>query len=165
MQEMAAKRYQTGATRWITSGMAGMLGGFVGNGVLGLLFTTDALRSILYDPGIQSPLFLEITPQRNIPLSVAGLVMLSAVHGWLYVRFAPAMPGRNWQQKGVFWGVVIFTMFWLPQEWFVYHTLLGEPLLLNLLELTILSVGSVAEGLVIAACLRPVLAPPRGPTV
>jgi hypothetical protein len=86
-------------------------------------------------------------------LSVAGLVVLSAIHGWLYACFARAMPGGNWPQKGLFWGAVIFTMFWLPQEWFVYHTLLGEPLLLNLLELTVLSVGSAAEGLVIAGCL------------
>ena len=141
-------------TGWMRSGAAGMLGGLVGNGVLGILFSSDALRAILYDPGIQSALFIEITPQRDIPLSVAGLVVLSAIHGWLYARFARSMPGRNWPGKGLFWGAVIFAMFWLPQEWFVYHTLLGEPILLNILELGILSVGSAAEGLVIAACLR-----------
>lgn len=140
--------------RWAIAGAAGMLGGFVGNGVLGMVFSSDALRSILYDPAIQSPLFLQVTSERNIPLSVGGLVVLSAIHGWLYALFSQAMPGRSWPQRGIFWGAVIFAMFWLPQEWFVYHTLLGEPLLLNLLELTVLAVGSAAEGLVIAACLR-----------
>ncbi len=131
-----------------------MLGGFAGNGVLGILFSSEVLRSVLYDPDIQSALFLEVTPQRDIPLSVAGLVVLSAIHGWLYAQFAPVIPGEGWLHKGAWWGAVIFAMFWLPQEWFVYHTLLGEPLLLNLLELTVLTVGSVTEGLVIAACLR-----------
>jgi hypothetical protein len=127
-----------------------MFGGFVGNGVLGLLFSSDLVRGVLYDPSIQSALFLEVTPQRNIPVSVAGLVVLSAIHGWLYAQFAPSIPARGWWRKGVFWGVVLFALYWLPQEWFVYHTLLGEPLLLNLLELALLLTGSVAEGTVIA---------------
>ena len=130
-----------------------MAGGFVGNAALGLMFSSNAVRGILYDPAIQSPLFLEITPQRNIPLSVAGLVVLSAIHGWLYLQFLPAIPGRSWLRKGAYWGVVLFAVYWLPQEWFVYHTLLGEPLVLNALELALLLVGSVVEGLVIARCV------------
>ena len=41
-------------------------------------------------------------------------------------------------------------MYWLFQEWFIYNTLLGEPLLLNALELGILMLGSLVEGAVIA---------------
>lgn len=41
-------------------------------------------------------------------------------------------------------------MYWVFQEWFVYHTLLLEPLLLNLLELVILLIGSIIEGLIIS---------------
>jgi flagellar biosynthesis protein FliQ len=41
-------------------------------------------------------------------------------------------------------------MYWLSQEWFIYHTLLGEPLLLNILELSILLTGSLVDGLIIA---------------
>lgn len=41
-------------------------------------------------------------------------------------------------------------MYWLFQEWFIYHTLLHEPILLNLLEPAILLVGSLVEGLIIA---------------
>jgi hypothetical protein len=140
---------------WLYAGAAGMLGGFVGNGVLGLLFSTPVVRSVLYDPRLQSELFIEITPQRNIPVSVAGLIVLSAVHGWFFAQFAGSIPGVAWWRKGLYWGLVIFALYWVPQEWFIYHTLLGEPLLLNLLELSLLLVGSMAEGLVIARCLRP----------
>jgi hypothetical protein len=44
-------------------------------------------------------------------------------------------------------------MYWLFQEWFIYNTLLGEPLILNLLELVILAVGSTVEGIVISFLL------------
>ena len=41
-------------------------------------------------------------------------------------------------------------MFWVFQEWFIYHTLLNEPLILNALNLRILLIGSFVEGLIIA---------------
>jgi hypothetical protein len=41
-------------------------------------------------------------------------------------------------------------MYWLFQEWFIYNTLLGEPVLLNLFELSILLLGSLAEGIILA---------------
>jgi len=44
-------------------------------------------------------------------------------------------------------------MYWVFQEWFVYHTLLGEPILLNILELAILLAGSLVEGMIIALIL------------
>jgi hypothetical protein len=50
-------------------------------------------------------------------------------------------------------------MFWLFQEWFIYHTLLGEPLILNLLELSILLLGSLVEGAIIAFFLARNAAP------
>ena len=132
---------------------AGLLGGFVGNGVLGALFSTPPVRAILYDPSIQSRLFIEVTPQRNIPISVAGLVVLSIIHAcWFSVLFQ-SVPGRSWIGKGLFWGVVIWSMYWVFQEWFIYNTLLGEPILLNLLELVLLLVGSLVEGVIIARVL------------
>jgi hypothetical protein len=57
---------------------------------------------------------------------------------------------RDLGEKRPFLGLSIWAMFWLFQEWFIYHTLLAEPLLLNLLELSILLVGSLIEGVVIA---------------
>jgi len=83
--------------------LAGLAGGFLGNGVLGAAFSLPAIRSILYDPAIQSKLYLEIIPLRNIPVSVGGLVALSVVHSSLLSVFAPSIPGRSWLRKGLFW--------------------------------------------------------------
>jgi hypothetical protein len=134
---------------------AGWTGGFIGNGVLGALFASAPVQAILYDPTLQSRLFLEVTPTRDVPLSVAGLVVLSAIHGVLFAVFQPSIPGASWVARGVFWGGTIWAMYWLFQEWFVYHTLLQEPLILTFVELTLLAIGSVVEGLVIAFILRP----------
>ncbi len=109
----------------------------------------DLTRASIY----RDWLFLEITSRRNIPVSVAGLVILSIIHGWLFSVFKPAIPGTTWLRKGLFWGLTIFLMFWLFQEWFIYNTLLGEPILLNLLELSILLAGSLVEGVIIALFL------------
>ena len=59
---------------------AGLLGGFLGNGVMGAIFSSPPVKAILYNPAIQSPLFIEVTPQRNVIASVAGLVILSVIH-------------------------------------------------------------------------------------
>ncbi len=134
--------------------IAGIIGGFVGNGIVGAIFSIPPITSILYDPQIQSQLFIDITRQRNIPISVAGLVLLSGIHGILYNMFYTSLPGKSWKTKGLFWGLTIWLMYWLFQEWFIYNTLLGEPFILNLLELIILLFGSLAEGLVIAAVLN-----------
>ena len=130
---------------------AGVAGGFAGNAFLGACFTSPWIQSLLYDPAVQSALFLEITPQRDVARSVAGLVVLSSLHGLFFRIFAPSMPGPGWARKGLFWGLVIWAMYWLFQEWFVYHTLLREPLILCLLELALLLAGSLIEGMVIAA--------------
>lgn len=134
--------------------VAGLAGGFVGNGVLGAVFSSTWIHAILYDPALQSALFIELTPRRDIPVSVAGLILLSIVHSWLFNMLAPSMPGKTWIGKGLFWGMSIWLMFWLFQEWFIYRTLLGEPWLLILIELCILLLGSLTEGLVIAAMLK-----------
>jgi flagellar biosynthesis protein FliQ len=130
--------------------LAGLAAGFVGNGVLGALFSSPPIQTILYNPRWQSQLFMEVTPKRNIPVSVAGLVVLSVIHSWLFRVLKTAIPGKSWKSKGLFWGLTIWLMYWLSQEWFIYHTLLGEPLLLNILELSILLTGSLVEGLIIA---------------
>lgn len=133
--------------------VSGLVGGFIGNGVLGALFSSPPIKSLLYDPQLQSRLFIEITPIRSIPVSVAGLVILSIIHAWLFSVFMPSIPGRTWLKKGLFWGLTIWLMYWLFQEWFIYNTLLGEPLILNVLELTILMLGSLVEGVIIALFL------------
>ena len=130
--------------------IAGLAGGFLGNAVLGMLFTSPPVKAILYNPAIQSQLFLDVTPLRNVPLSVVGLVVLSVIHAWLFTVFLSAIQGRTWVRQGLFWGLSIWLMYWVFQEWFIYHTLLKEPLLLNLFELGLLLLGSLVEGVVIA---------------
>lgn len=128
----------------------GLIAGFVSQGILGGLFMSSPVQTILYDPNLQSQLFIEVTSTRALFPSVAGLVVLSIIHSWLYAVFLPSIPGENWVRKGLFWGFTIWLMYWVFQEWFIYHTLLQEPLLLNLLELAILLIGSIIEGLIIS---------------
>lgn len=137
-------------TTYIRAILAGWIGGFLGNGLLGAIFSSPLAKAILYDPNVQSQLFLNVTPQRNIAVSVIGLIVLSGIHGILYACLSPSIPGRNWLMKGVLWGTMIWASYWLFQEWFIYITLLGEPLLLAILELVVLLAGSLLEGVVIA---------------
>jgi len=85
--------------------------------------------------------------------SIVGIVILSISHSWLFSVLQKSIPGKNWINKGVFWGMTIWLMYWVFQEWFIYHTLLQEPILLNLVELTILLMGSLVEGLIISKLL------------
>mgnify|MGYP001567452000 FL=1 len=133
---------------------AGLLAGLVSEGILGAIFVSSFIKSILYNPAIQSQLFIEITPQRNVPVSIIGIIILSIIHAWLYTIFAKSIPGTTWVKKGLFWGLTIWLMFWVFQEWFIYHTLLNEPLILNALELVLLLIGSFVEGLIIAFVFR-----------
>lgn len=134
--------------------ISGLSAGFISEGVLGGLFMSPFIQTILYNPVLQGKLFLEVTPTRNVFISVLGLVILSIAHSWLYTIFLPSIPGKRWVKKGLFWGMTIWLMYWVFQEWFIYHTLLNEPLLLNLVELIILLAGSLIEGLVIAAFFK-----------
>jgi hypothetical protein len=134
--------------------IAGLIGGFIGEGIMGGLFMSPPVNSFLYNPEIQSQLFIEITPDRDLFKSIAGMVVLSIAHAWFYSIFIQSIPGKTWIKKGLFWGFTIWLMYWVFQEWFIYHTLLNEPILLNLLELTILLLGSLAEGIIIAWFLK-----------
>jgi hypothetical protein len=133
---------------------AGLLGGFIGEGIMGGIFMSAPIQKVLYDPALQSDLFLEITPTRDLVTSVAGLVVLSVIHSWLFYVFHASIPGKTWYEKGLFWGLTIWLMYWLFQEWFIYHTLLREPIFLNLIELCILMLGSLAEGCIISLILH-----------
>ncbi|HUT40963.1 MAG TPA: hypothetical protein VM011_06425 [Gammaproteobacteria bacterium] len=133
--------------------VAGWAGGFAGNALLGALFSSPWVREILYNPEVQSQLFISLTPQRNIALSVAGLVVLSGLHGVLFAILRPSIPGESWIGKGVWWGLALWVVYWLAQEWFIYITLLGEPMGLAAFELGILLAGSLVEGVVIAGLL------------
>lgn len=144
---------------WIRAIAAGWIGGFAGNALLGAAFSSTWVRGILYDPTLQSPLFISLTPQRNIAVSVIGLIVLSGIHGVLFAMLRSSLPGRTWITQGLWWGLAIWAMYWLFQEWFIYVTLLQEPLPLAALELAILLGGALVEGVVIAR-----LNPARGGT-
>lgn len=137
-------------TTYIRAVLAGWIGGFMGNGLLGAVFSSPLAKAILYDSNMQSQLFLSVTPQRNIAVSVVGLIVLSGIHGLLYSRLNTSIPGRTWLMQGLAWGAMIWASYWLFQEWFIYITLLGEPLLLAAFELIVLLAGSLLEGVVIA---------------
>lgn len=137
-------------TTYIRALLAGWVGGFVGNGLLGAIFSCAWVKSALYDPALQSHLFITVTPQRDIAISVVGLVVLSGIHGLMYSLLSPSIPGSTWLKKGMSRGIMIWASYWLFQEWFIYITLLGEPFLLASLELAILLLGSLLEGVVIA---------------
>jgi len=132
---------------------SGLIAGFISEGILGALFMSPPIQSILYNPNWQSKIFLDLTPTRDLISSIAGIVILSVAHSWLFSLFQKSIPGESWIKKGMFWGFSIWLLYWVFQEWFIYHTLLKEPILLNLVELTILLVGSVAEGLIISKIL------------
>lgn len=137
-------------TTFVRSLIAGWAGGFAANGLLGVIFSNQWVRTVLYDPSLQSQLFITVTPQRNIAVSVIGLIVLSGIHGLMYSLMSQSIPGRTWLMKGMTWGLMIWASYWLFQEWFIYITLLGEPPVLAIFELIILLAGALLEGLVIA---------------
>lgn len=132
---------------------SGLIAGFISEGILGGLFMSPPVQSILYNPDWQSKIFLEVTPTRDLFPSIAGIVILSVAHSWLFSLFQKSIPGETWIKKGLFWGFTIWLLYWVFQEWFIYHTLLKEPMLLNLVELTVLLLGSFIEGLIISKFL------------
>lgn len=134
--------------------IAGWAGAFVGQGILGVLFTRAPVRDVLFDPELQSPLFIELASTRNIPLSVAGLVLFGGIYGWLQTLLAARYPTDSVGRSGLRLGALIWGVYWLPQEWFIYHTLLHEPLLLCALELVLLALGSLVAGCVTVAAAR-----------
>ncbi|MFH1871965.1 MAG: hypothetical protein ABIK82_09290 [Pseudomonadota bacterium] len=145
--------WNSGCRSVVKSLAAGWVGGFIGNGFLGAMFSMPFVLAILYDPNLQSELFRTVTPTRNIPVSVVGLVVLSGLHGLFFNVLRNSIPGDTWVKRGLWWGFCLWAVFWLAQEWFIYVTLLREPVLLASLELVILLGGSLIEGVVIAAIL------------
>ena len=63
---------------------------------------------------------------------------------------AASIPEKNTNKKSLFWGLTVWLICWLFQDWFIYNTLLGEPFLSNVFERNILMLRSPEEGFVIA---------------
>ena len=84
--------------------ITGLLAGFVSEGILGALFVSPFIKSILYNPAIQSQLFIEITPQRNVPVSIIGIIILSIIHAWLSHHFCKINPRHNMGKERIILG-------------------------------------------------------------
>lgn len=131
--------------------LVGLVAGFVSQGVMGALFLNPWIQPLLYDPTWQSRLYREITPLRDLVPSIVGLVVWGVVPALLHRRLAPTT--APWV-AGLATGAWIWALYWLPQEWFVYVTLLGEPLPLAGVELLLAAVGCAVQGLILGWGLK-----------
>lgn len=118
---------------------------------MGLLFLNPWTQSLLYHADWQSLLYRQVTPQRDLLPSIVGLVVWGVVPAFLHRRLA--LPGSPWR-AGLATATWIGLLFWLPQEWFIYVTLLGEPLPLAALELLFAALGCLVQGWLLAFGLR-----------
>ncbi len=83
--------------------LSGLIGGFVGNGVLGALFSSPPIKAILYNPDLQSQLFRDVTPfpqasSQTMTLSSDGRMQPSATQPGPDKTVAdnrPPAPSRN----------------------------------------------------------------------
>lgn len=141
----------TVSSRWRVV-LVGLLAGFVSQGVMGALFMNPWSQSLLSDPGLQSSLYRELSALRPLVPSIVGLVVWGIVPAVLHHRLAT--PG-SWAKAGLVTGAWVWVLFWLPQEWFMYVTLIGEPLPLAALELVFAAVGCAVQGLILAWGLAP----------
>lgn len=130
--------------------LAGLAAGFFSQAAMGAVFLSPPVQALLYNPAYQSELFRTLTPTRNVAYSVAGLIALSAAHAWLFRLVQESLPPGGRVRRGLTFGVWLWVLYWVPQEWFIYHTLLGEPLWLCAVELAIVLGGSMFEGVLIA---------------
>lgn len=130
--------------------LVGLAAGFFSQAAMGAVFLSPPVQALLYNPAYQSELFRTITPTRDVAHSIAGLIVLSAVHAWLFRLIQDCLPTGGRVRRGLIFGVWLWLLYWVPQEWFVYHTLLGEPLWLCAVELTIVLCGSLLQGALIA---------------
>ncbi|MBU0679740.1 MAG: hypothetical protein KJ626_16685 [Verrucomicrobia bacterium] len=133
--------------------VSGVVAGVVGHGAMGLIFYSPPMQALLYMDPVQSEIFLSICQPRNIPTCAAGIILLSILHAVFFAVFQPSIPGRTWFRKGIFWGFTIWALYWLFQEWLLYTMLLGVPILMNIVELSVLLIGSLVEGVMIALFL------------
>lgn len=73
---------------------SGLLAGAISEGILGTIFMSPPVHRILYNPDWQSPLFLEVTAQRDLFPSIVGIVILSITHSWFFDLFQRSIPGK-----------------------------------------------------------------------
>lgn len=132
--------------------VVGLAAGFVSQGVMGALFMNPWSQAVLGNPGFQSSLYRELSALRPLVPSIIGLVAWGVVPALLHRRLGHS--GPRWR-SGLATGAWVWALFWLPQEWFMYVTLIGEPLPLAALELAFAAVGCGVQGLILGWGLAP----------
>lgn len=94
--------------------------------------------------------YMDTASQMNLPIAIIGLILLSTIHAVIFAFIGGALPGSTWLGRGIVFGVMIWLLFWLFQEWFAFHCLLGVRLSLNSFRLLVLLIGAIIEGVIIS---------------
>lgn len=147
--------------RWGRATIAGAAGIFAGAAVSGpLLFALGPFT--IFNDALQSPKVQAVWDELEpLPLMLSNpvafalvLVLLGVVHGLVFALIAGSLPGGR-VRRGLLYGLLIWLMSHLFFELNGPYALLGEPLPLVGVELTISFVGALAEGVVISAIYGP----------
>jgi len=133
--------------------LSGVLAGAVSNAVVGFVFTRKPIHALMHDGSRNSRRYIDTAAQMNLPMAVIGLILLSVIHSAIFAFIGNALPGTTWLSHGIAFGVMIWLFFWLFQEWFAFHCLLGVPFSLNSFRLFVLLIGSVIEGIIISSIM------------
>ena len=139
--------------RGILAGMVGMLASAAVSGPL--LFAVGPFT--IFNETLQSPkvsaVWGELEP---LPLMISNpiafalvLAVLGAVHGLVFVLILRGLPSAG-LKRGLFYSLVIWLLSHLFFELQAPYAMLGEPLSLVGVELSIALIGALAEGTVIS---------------
>lgn len=109
---------------------------------------------MMHDSTRNSRRYIDSASQMKLPVAIIGLILLSIIHSVIFAFIGPALPGTTWLSHGIAFGVMIWLFFWLFQEWFAFHCLLGVPFSLNAFRLLVLLIGAMIEGIIIACIVR-----------
>lgn len=147
----------TASRKWGRAIIAGVAGIFAGAAVSGpLLFALGPYT--IFNEALQSPKVTAVWDQLEpLPLILSNpvafalvLALLGVVHGLIFVRIAGSLPS-NRLKRGLLYGLIIWLMSHLFFELNGPYGLLGEPLPLVGVELTISFIGALAEGVIMSA--------------
>jgi hypothetical protein len=129
---------------------SGLLAGAISNAVVGFIFTRKPIHGMIHDSSRNSRKYIDTASQMNLPVAIIGLILLSVIHSVIFAFIGASLPGVTWVSRGIFFGIMIWLFFWLFQEWFAFHCLLGVPFTINSFRLLVLLIGAVIEGVIIS---------------
>jgi hypothetical protein len=145
-------------TRIVQSWFSGMAGAAVAIVVWQLL--APFVARITLNPRYQAPDFLAVLSQmvarppdkaHLVRFALFWVVLLGGIHGMVFSRLRPSLPGAATARKGLSFGILLWIFSYLFFEflhpWGQFH----EPMPLVLLELLMWLVVALAEGMTLAA--------------